>query len=139
MSDKPKKPRAKKVIRTAQCLEGVAAGKTTTEIAKDLGIRRQTVSQHLNSKEADEILKAAKDRCIRMVAKSLDKIEVILDDSNPEGFATGARVALAVLKSHGVIREQVDVNHNLPKPVVIRRNGKEIILGVKSGEDDSET
>lgn len=105
-----------------------AAGKTATQLAKDYGLTRQTVSEILNSEQTAELLRNSEDRVKRLIGKALDRLEAALED--PVDGTNGLKAALAVLKSFGLLRDSVELNHNFPRPVVIERlSGAEVVLG----------
>jgi DNA-binding MarR family transcriptional regulator len=58
-ADKNKRESKKRKIRASQVITGIAANKTMQEIADEMGVLRQTVSEILNSKEAAEIIERA--------------------------------------------------------------------------------
>lgn len=132
--DKTRRTSKKRAIKTNQVIAGIAQGKTTQEIAQDLGVTRQTVSEILNSKEAEDIIASAKDRTTRMIHDVLNRFEMVMKD--PMDNSNAVKVGLAILKSHGIIKDQVDVNHNLPMPFIIRKHdGSESIeIGVGRSE-----
>lgn len=96
------------------------------------------MSQILNSKESEDIIATGKDRTTRMVHEVLDRFEAVLKD--PMDNSNAVKVGLAILKSHGIIKDQVDVNHNLPAPFVIKTSdgSKTIEIGVGRAKNEGE-
>lgn len=130
-SDKKRQLSAAKEARNLAIRAEAAAGKTATELAKDYGLARQTVSGILNSEQTAELLRNSEDRVKRLIGKSIDRLEAALED--PADSTNGLRAALAVLKNFGLLRDTVEMNHNFPRPVVIERlDGCEIVLGTSA-------
>jgi hypothetical protein len=104
-------------------------GRRTKEIAVELSISRETVSRHLNSSDVKQIIQSGRDRLINLVHDALDVYSSCLDGDDTD--RTNARAAAKdVLESLGIIRKDVNLNHNFPKPTVIKRaDGTQIVLG----------
>lgn len=140
---KKKKRAAKSVIREHQVIEKAFEGKTGSEIAEDLGISRQRVSQILTSEQVESLLKQSESRLKSLVGSAIDTLEYAMDrrDSPDKGAVGNAiRAAIPILKTAGLVKESVDVSHQFPKPMVIEfSDGKQIVLGtendVKKGGD----
>jgi predicted transcriptional regulator len=124
-------------IRRIEAYELRRKGLSTQAIADRLGITRQTVSEYLNSRDVKEIIQSARDRLKNLVEASVDVYAMSL--SNAKSDMTNAqRAARDVLKNYGLLREEVDLNHNFPKPTVIKRvDGTEIVLGATENKDDA--
>ncbi len=138
MSDAPKRTKLHRKPRDIQVLTEAVKGKSETAIAKDLGINRRTVHKILTSDETKSLIKESEDRIKRLLTKSIDVVEKALDNHvDPESMNHSLKAALAVLKSHGVIRETVNMEHSFPKPTVIERiEGGAMILTAKQEDEE---
>jgi hypothetical protein len=138
-SDKPrrKKPRAgSKKLRDQKIITKAINGESVTNIAKDMGMARQTVSGILNSEEVKAMIKAGENKMVEMVPLALKRVNDAMEDKYN---AAGERCALAVLKSTGVLKDNTNVSHTFPEPVVIRRkDGSEIVLGSEIDRKEEE-
>lgn len=119
-----------KALRDTKIRELAAEGRTNLEIAEKLGIERKTVAKVLNNPETLEIVKRAEAAIHDMVPLALSTlVESMSDRINP----ARERVAMAVLKSVGALRDKVELAHQFPEPVVIRRrDGEKVILGTRT-------
>lgn len=124
----PKKTTGAKNLRAKTIIAKALAGEKTADIAKDLGVSRQTVSAALNS---DEVKKKVSE-IDQVLAKGIDDaIRTVLNAVKYDYDA-----AYDLLKNFGSMKSAVDLHHQFPKPVVIKRaNGEEIILGTDEGKE----
>jgi len=108
-------------------------GKTTGEIAQEYGVSRQVVSKVLNSDEAKALVSLGTQRIHLLMSNAIDTLEFMMDNKQEFGMAGSAfQSAKAILKTLGVLKESVDLNHNFPKPCVIKRSdGTEVVLGTE--------
>lgn len=110
-------------------LELRSKGMLTKEIAAQLGIHRSTVSRHLNSDDAKEMITQARNRFRSLIDWALDVYEVCLHGDTADR-SNARQAAKDILESHGIVKKDVNLNHNFPKPTVIKRfDGTEIVLG----------
>ncbi len=115
-------------IIKARILELRSTGMLTKEIAAHLQISRATVSRHLNSPDVKKHIQEARDRFRSLLDSAVDVYEKCLHDGDDNSNARMA--AKDVLESHGIVKKDVNLNHNFPKPTIIkRRDGTEIVLG----------
>lgn len=123
------RPISKKLRKRAtQAVKGLLEGKTQSEIAEDMNLCRQTVNRLLSTKEVEEILKRSEDKAIRLMDKAMEKLEKVLDEGD---HANTLKAALAILRSKGVVKEQMDLNHNIPIPTVVSYGDRKIVMGAK--------
>lgn len=136
--NKPPQPTTQRAvdIKRMRALELRRTGMSTQAIADELGVHRSTVSQYLNSRDVKEIIKAAQDRLKGLLEPAVDVYAMSL--KNAAGDMTNAqKAAKDILKTFGVIKENLELSHVFPKPTVIKRvDGTEVVLGSKT--DDSE-
>ena len=146
MDDKQKgKPKYNRIqrsttrrLRDARAIALAVEGKTQKEIAGMIGIDRTTVGRILSSSEVKQLLKMAESRVNGLIETALNTVEKAMTTS-AEDMTNGLKASLAVLKSVGVIRDKIDLEHSFPKPTIIRRpNGEEVILGAARPEDDED-
>ena len=126
---KPKRNRAQrsaaKRLRDSRVVEMASSGVPIKEIAGEMNIDRTTVTRILSS------------RVHSLVDKALKTVEDAMDNSRLD-MPSGTKVAIALLKSVGVLKDKVDLSHSFPKPTIIeKRNGDQVILG--AAYDDDET
>lgn len=119
--------------RLAQAVKGVIEGKTQSEIAEEMGLCRQTVNRLLSTDEVETILRKAESKAVSLIEKSLAKVEEVIEAGDP---TNALKASLAVLRSKGILKEQVDLNHNLPTPFVIQYEGTKVVMGAKLPHDD---
>lgn len=135
--DKPRQKPTKRKFRAMKILEGTAEGKTQEVIAEELGICRQTVSEILNSEQAQKIIERVEDRYTRMLEKIADRFENIIDKGSDENVI---KVGLAIGRTKGVVNEKQEITHKFPPPTVIRYDGKDMMkMGVLSEEDEDDS
>jgi predicted transcriptional regulator len=134
-----KKPDDSKALRNASMRAMAAEGMKTTEIADHFGVARQTVSKILNSEETKKVIKEAESRVTGMIGKSLDVVELALDDAiagKLESMGNGLKASLSDLKSSGNIKEKIELTHAFPKPTIIeKRDGTQVVMGVEEEEE----
>lgn len=125
-----------KRLRNARVVELATEGKHVGEIAHELKIGRNTVTRILSSDEVKKILKEADTRVHGLVTKALDTVEQAIQGGEAD-MTNSLKAALALLKSAGVMKDNVNVAHTFPKPTIIKkRDGSEVILGTKlEGEE----
>lgn len=134
--DKRRRSTAKK-LRNLGMRAQAAAGKPVTEIAAEAGISRQAASKILNSDETKALLTESEDRIKGLISKAIKR----LDDSISFADDTNAlKAALSVLKSFGLVRETLKLEHSFPKPVVIDYgDGKrEKFTAHREGDEDKD-
>jgi DNA-binding IclR family transcriptional regulator len=126
-----------KKLRNAKMLADVSDGLTVTEAAAKYGLSRSRASTILNGEETKELIKQSQNDIKTLITPSIERLEACIRDMmNP---SNALKAALAVLKSHGLIRETVDLNHSFPKPVVIeKRDGSSIVLGTTADQGEEE-
>lgn len=123
-------------VRRIEALELRRQGLKVQEIADRMGVERTTISRYLNSQTVKEIVREAKKNLktlllpsIGVYAKAINKAE--------EDPGNARLCARDILKNFGVLRDEMDLNHNFPKPTVIRRkDGSELVLGAKNEDED---
>lgn len=130
--------KANRKLKAVRAASLAMNGATNSEIAEELGMCRNAVSRLLNSKETEEIIKAAESRVTRMVDKACGVVDKAMDDvQSTLDMTNGLKAALAVLTSLGVLKKKVDVSHSFPKPTVIKRmDGSEVVLGTTADQKD---
>ncbi len=138
---KPKRNRAQrsaaKRLRDSRVVEMASSGVPIKEIAGEMNIDRTTVTRILSSNEIKAIVNTANSRVHSLVDKALKTVEDAMDNSRLD-MPSGTKVAIALLKSVGVLKDKVDLSHSFPKPTIIeKRNGDQVILG--AAYDDDET
>lgn len=118
--------------RDAQIIAEHVSGKRVGQIAKERGLSRTTVSKALNSDTAKEIMDTTRAKLMERVDKCMEVIDECLD-ARGEGLGHAKDVALRILKSLGALPDKIDMNHQFPTPLIIRRRkGGEIILGTEA-------
>lgn len=129
--------KANRKLKAVRAASLAMTGATNSEIGAKLGMSRNGVSKLLNSKETEEVIKAAESRVTRMIDKACGVIEKAMDESQIiNDMTNGVKAALAVLTSSGVLKKKVDVAHSFPKPTVIwRSDGTEVVLGTTADEE----
>lgn len=126
-----------KRLQTALMVDRRIKGKTLDEIGEEFNICRQAVAKRLASQEAEAIVKNAEDDVTRLCVDSIRRMQKVINDDDDNTNALKA--AMSVLKSRGVLRDTVDVNHAFPEPTVIRLDGQDrIVLGAKKESDDDQ-
>lgn len=138
MSDTPKRTKAHRKPRDIQVLAEAVQGKSETAIAKDLGINRRTVHKILTSDETKKLIAESESEIKGLITKSIRVIDKALDmHIDPDGMTHALKSAFGVLKSHGLIRETVNMEHSFPKPTIIERlDGSSVMLTTKpEGEE----
>ena len=137
MATKPdgtKRKQGAKAGRNARIIAEAATGKTATAIAAEVGLTRQTVSEILNSDEAKAIHRAAENKLAASLVKCVD---TVLDNVEVRFGPQALQAALSVLKSHGLIRDKVEIDHKGLKPFVLElRDGSQIVMGMKGDDED---
>lgn len=138
-SGKTKRKSESKRLRNQKIIEEAVQGKTIQEIAESYGMNRNSIAQILNSDEVKTLLKLGEARLQMLMTKAIDVLDWTLENKGEFGVTGAAsQNARAILKSLGVLKEQLDLNHTFPKPVVIEKSdGSEIILGAKEDENHS--
>ena len=137
---KRKKQRsAAKQLRDNKIIEMTMEGKKGPEICEAMNINRSTVSKALNSEEAKEFIKENRNRLRGLVPASLVAFEDALG-CRGDLIHNAIKVAHGVLKSEGILREKIDLEHSFPKPTIIEKlNGDRVILGAAYEDEDYET
>lgn len=92
-----------KAFRDHAVIAAAARGKKTTEIAAELQICRQTVSEILNSDDAVKYLKEIEDALAKGIDSAIATILVTVK--------TDYHAARDLLRSFGVLRAPINVNH----------------------------
>ena len=92
-SAKSRKSEAAKAVVLARS----AAGASNSQIAREMGIDRETVSRILSEPEIAAVIQQAKNDVIRMVPKAVGVVDDALDEKN-------AKVAMSVLTGVGVLK-----------------------------------
>jgi DNA-binding MarR family transcriptional regulator len=139
MDKKRHKGGAKKKIQDQLVVTHAMMGKKTVEIADELGIARQTVSKILNSEDTKRMLEVNRSRITQLTDKAVNVMEAALDNQYLDGN-NALKAALPILKTAGLIKESVDLNHQFPKPLVIqKRDGSQTVVGSEHDkEEDNE-
>ena len=123
--------RGAKALRDRAVIEKAMEGKKTTEIASDLGMSRQAVSQVLNS---DQVKAKIKDIDARLAQGIDDAIDLVL-----QAVKVDYDAAYDLLKNFGSMKAGVDLNHRFPKPLVIKRlDGSTTVLGTEADLTEEE-
>lgn len=103
--DKTRQPRGgKKLIRDQQVFEKALAGKKTQQIADEVGVSRQTVSEILNSDEVKSRIQQIDERLSNGID---DAIKTVLEAVKDDFFA-----ARALLQNFGAMHAKVDAKHS---------------------------
>ena len=130
---------AAKALRNAAIQAKSLEGQTGKEIAAEMNLSYQHVSKILNASEIKAKVKEAESRIAGMIDDALTTLHeaIKLGSIDP---TNSLKAALAVLKNYGAIKDNVNVNLSLPKPLVIeRRNGTQIILGTEADKDENQS
>lgn len=115
---------------------------TVQEIADQMGLARQTVSKYLNSRTAKELVESAKNKLKTFLEPSVDLYgltirNALIPNAKTETIALGQKSARDVMKNYGILVDQVDLNHNFPKPTIIKRlDGSTVVLGTEEDKDE---
>lgn len=133
--DKSRQATPKRKIRAAQVVQKTLEGKKQGEIAEELGIERQTVSEILNSEESAAIIEKLTDRVTRLAEKIMERFEKIAERGE-DGHVI--QLGLPILRTKGLVNEKQEHIHSFPAPTVVRFNGKEIRMGVLNEKDEEE-
>jgi DNA-binding CsgD family transcriptional regulator len=114
-------------------------GKSGIEIAKEVGVTPQTVSEVLNSDEVKAISKRRQEAIRNLGDLSIQVMTDALNarfDETPGAMSTALKAATLINKTLGLITEKVDLQHSFPKPTIIERSdGSSEVLGA-SDEDE---
>jgi DNA-binding XRE family transcriptional regulator len=104
---------------------------THEEIAKELDCARQTVTRWLNDRDVKDIVQAAMNKFKTLIEASVGVYAHAIN--NKEKDPTNAlKAAKDILKTHGIVKEDIEITHIVPRPTVIKRvDGTEIILGTE--------
>lgn len=130
MAEKSRKSPVKK-LRNAKMLADAAAGMTVTDIAKKYDMSRSKASAVLNS---DQVKAKVKEIDNKLAQGLDDAIDTVL-----RAVRVDYNAAYDLLKNFGSMKTSVDLNHQFPKPVVIkRRNGEEVVLGTTADQKEDE-
>lgn len=120
-----------KKLRDQAIIQKALEGKKTQEIAAEVGVTRQTVSEVLNS---EDVKKKVKEIDARLAAGIDDAIQTVLYSVKDNYDA-----AYDLLKNFGSMKTSVDINHSFPKPLVIKRkDGTEVVLGTTADRKDED-
>jgi AcrR family transcriptional regulator len=112
----------------ARAIELRSGGMSVTDIAKKLDCSTNTVTRYLRSHDSRAIIERAHERIEQLITKSIDVVLFALDNPDKD-LGNSLKAAVHILKTHGLIKETTDINHNFPKPTVIkRRDGSEVVL-----------
>jgi len=141
-NNKPKRNRIQRSttrrLRDARAIAMAVEGKTQKEIAGVIGVDRTTVGRILSSSEVKQLLKLAESRVNGLIESALDTVEKAMTSSAAD-MTNGLKASLAVLKSVGVIRDKIDLEHSFPKPTIINKlNGDQVILGASRPDESDE-
>lgn len=141
-ADEPKiaKPvhRAKvRKLRDMKVISEAMSGKSAREIARSMEINRATVAKILSSDESKRIIKEGESQIKGLIPNAIAVIVKALQDYEMDGDKTNAlKSALAILKSTGLIRETVNMEHSFPKPTIIEKlDGSQVVLTTKSEDE----
>jgi hypothetical protein len=138
-----RKKSAPKDLRDQAILKESLAGKSNNEIAETLGISYQHVSKVLNSEEVKAIVRQGESDITSTISESIMTLadalacRYTIDGEgnkrlNLEGMGHALKAAFAVLKNAGLLRDSIDINHNMIVPYVIQRHdGSQVVLGAK--------
>lgn len=122
-------------LRNAAIQAKAIQGQSGQEIAKEMGLSYQHVSKILNSAEMKAKVKEIDARLAALVDDAIETVRIAVTDRGDLG--TAYRAARDVLKNFGSMKDNVNVNLSLPKPLVIeRRNGTQIVLGTEADKED---
>jgi hypothetical protein len=139
-STKPKRNRkqqgATKQLRNAKIIAMALEGTGPNEIAKEVKMDRTSIYRILSSAEVKQLIAEVNSRAQSLLHKAMDTVEAAMDGSATD-MTNGSKVAMAVLKTFGILKDRVDLTHTFPKPTIIRRrNGEEVILGTAPIDQD---
>lgn len=126
-----KKRQSSKGLRNNKIRQLSATGMTNNEIAKEMGMGRHQISKILNSDEHKELVAAGNLQLHLMISDAVETFRWAMENKEEFGV-TGAAVQTAktILKSVGVVKESVDLNHSFPKPLVIDYgDGTKTVIG----------
>jgi len=118
MSTEDKRKNVSNRLMKARAIALRTQGRTYLQIGEELNVNRNTVTTWMASREVKDILAAAQQRLKNLVEASVDVYAESLANSKKD-MTNAQKAATAVLKNYGLLKEQVDMNHNFPKPMVI--------------------
>jgi transposase-like protein len=109
-------------------------GLTHQEIADQLGCARGTVTKWLNQRDVKDIVQAAMYRFKNLMEAAVGVYAYAIN--NKEKDTTNAlKASRDILKTHGIIKDDLEVVHIVPRPTVIKRvDGTEVVLGTVKDE-----
>jgi DNA-binding XRE family transcriptional regulator len=133
--DKTRRKNSARELRDSLIQARVIAGEKQQDIAREIGLSPQTVSEILNSDDQKKTIKQAQMKVLAMMDLALETLRDAMTDRYSD-MPSALKASLSVLKNYGVIREKVDLQHHFPKPTIIERlDGSQVILTAKSDED----
>lgn len=120
-------------IKQAKIIKKRLEGKTYPEIQKELRCSPNTVLRALNSQECKEAIERARAKILSLADVAADVVFTAMErkDGDSKEMNNALKAALSVLESAGAISKNFKVEHEYPKPTIIRRlNGEEVRIGV---------
>lgn len=124
-----------KKIRDQQIVLGAMEGKNATELANEFDLCRQQVTLILSRSEIQAIVKQGESDLAGLVSDAVNILRQAVKGT-PVDLGNSLKAALAILKTHGVVKEKSEIEVKMPKPTVIqRRDGSQVVLGVESEDE----
>jgi predicted transcriptional regulator len=112
-------------LRNKQMAMAAMAGKGVSEIAKDHGLARQTVSEILNGPVIEELIDEADLKLKRLITKAAQNVADKVEQGD-------IMTSILVLKNAGVLREKVEHEHKVVTPSIeiVRTDGTVVRMGL---------
>lgn len=129
-------------LRNAKIRTDAIAGKSVPEIAKEIGLTRSQVHRILSSDETKAIIDQADSKLKGAISLAVDVLVEAMEIRRDSEVAmnTAVNSAKTILKSYGVLKDKIEVEHTLPKPtVIVRPNGDKVYMGIPEAIKESES
>ncbi len=133
-------------LKAEQALNEVINGnKTRKQVAEELGVHPQTVSERiqkaLTPERIQQIVGTSRSRLIEMLSRCDDAYHRVLTWNAPDNFGNQIRVATSIYKTFGLINDeaQIKVTNIIPIQVVIEDPKGERVYRVGPAETASKT
>lgn len=112
-----------KGLRNARIRTLAALGKKNSEIAREMGMEQKQVKRILTNEETHALIREHENELKQTLGEAIDVFKLALKEAktSPEALGHGLRAATLMLKTYGLIRESVDLNHNFPTPTIIEK------------------
>lgn len=123
----------------AKAIKMRANGMGIVEIANALGVGRHTISRWMNSRDVKQVVNSAQNRLKALIEPSVSVFAKVIQNVDKDP-TNALRAAKDVLKTNGIIKDNIEMSHVFPKPTVIRRvDGTEVILGAQQQLEETPT